>query len=41
MHDYLVPPVAANHVEPVPRRIRAELAGETVIDTTEARYVWE
>ncbi len=31
----------ANHVEPVPRRIRAVLAGETVLDTTEARYVWE
>ncbi|WP_232246723.1 DUF427 domain-containing protein [Kitasatospora mediocidica] len=30
-----------NHVEPVPRRIRAVLAGETVLDTTRARYVWE
>jgi uncharacterized protein (DUF427 family) len=30
-----------NHVEPVPRRIRATLAGETVLDTTRARYVWE
>lgn len=30
-----------NSVEPVPRRIRAVLAGETVVDTTEARYVWE
>ncbi|MDH6109323.1 uncharacterized protein (DUF427 family) [Kitasatospora sp. MAP12-15] len=30
-----------NHVEPVPRRIRAVLAGETVLDTTQARYVWE
>ena len=30
-----------NHVEPVPRRIRAVLAGETVVDTTGARYVWE
>jgi uncharacterized protein (DUF427 family) len=30
-----------DHVEPVPRRIRAVLAGETVVDTTEARYVWE
>ena len=30
-----------NQVEPVPRRIRAVLAGETVVDTTEARYVWE
>src|SRR6516164_8394917 len=32
---------AANHVEPVPRRIRAFLAGETVFDTTRALYVWE
>ena len=30
-----------NQVEPVPRRIRAVLAGETVVDTTDARYVWE
>lgn len=30
-----------NHVEPVPRRIRAVLASETVIDTSRARYVWE
>ena len=41
MHDYPAPPVPANHVEPVPRRIRAELAGQTVVDTTGARYVWE
>jgi uncharacterized protein (DUF427 family) len=32
---------AVNHVEPVPRRIRAFLAGETVLDTTDALYVWE
>jgi uncharacterized protein (DUF427 family) len=30
-----------NQVELVPRRIRAVLAGETIVDTTEARYVWE
>lgn len=30
-----------NHVEPVPRRVRAVLAGETVLDTTDAKYVWE
>jgi uncharacterized protein (DUF427 family) len=30
-----------NHVEPVPRRIRAVLAGQTVVETIEARYVWE
>jgi uncharacterized protein (DUF427 family) len=28
-------------VEPVPRRIRAFLGGETVLDTTRALYVWE
>jgi uncharacterized protein (DUF427 family) len=30
-----------NHVEPVPRRIRARLAGSVVLDTTRAYYVWE
>ena len=30
-----------NHIEPVPRRIRGYLAGETVFDTVSARYVWE
>jgi uncharacterized protein (DUF427 family) len=29
------------HVEPVPRRVRALLGGQTVLDTTAARYVWE
>jgi uncharacterized protein (DUF427 family) len=29
------------HVEPVPRRIRAMLGGEVVLDTTGALYVWE
>ncbi len=33
--------VPVNHVEPVPRRIRGVLAGRTVLDTTDARYVWE
>jgi uncharacterized protein (DUF427 family) len=33
--------VPVNHVEPVPRRIRATLDGAVVIDTTGARYVWE
>ena len=41
MNDYPAPPVPANHTEPVPRRIRAVLAGQTVLDTTGARYVWE
>ena len=30
-----------NHVEPVPRRVRAVVGDTTVIDTTAARYVWE
>jgi len=33
--------VPVDHVEPVPRRIRARLAGEVVLDTTRALYVWE
>jgi uncharacterized protein (DUF427 family) len=30
-----------DHVEPVPRRIRAVLAGRTVLDTNRAVYLWE
>src|SRR6185437_13073478 len=30
-----------DHVEPVPRRIRAVLGGQTIVDTVRARYVWE
>ncbi|SEP04343.1 DUF427 domain-containing protein [Amycolatopsis saalfeldensis] len=30
-----------DHVEPVPRRIRATLGGRVVLDTTRALYVWE
>ena len=41
MNDYPAMIAAANHVEPVPRRIRAFLAGEKVFDTTRALYVWE
>jgi uncharacterized protein (DUF427 family) len=41
MSDYPSVIVPVNHVEPVPRRIRATLAGETVLDTVAARYVWE
>ncbi|HWD55178.1 MAG TPA: DUF427 domain-containing protein [Acidimicrobiales bacterium] len=41
MSDFPSNLVQANHVEPVPRRIRAVLAGQTVVDTTQARYVWE
>jgi uncharacterized protein (DUF427 family) len=32
---------AVDHVEPVPRRIRATLAGAMIVDTTGALYVWE
>jgi uncharacterized protein (DUF427 family) len=32
---------ATGHVEPVPRRLRATVAGATVLDTTRALYVWE
>ena len=41
MSDYPASLVEANHVEPVPRRIRAFLGGRPVVDTTRARYVWE
>jgi uncharacterized protein (DUF427 family) len=41
MNDYPGPIVPANHVEPVPRRIRAYLGGLAVLDTVRARYVWE
>jgi uncharacterized protein (DUF427 family) len=39
--DYPQMIAAVNHIEPVPRRIRALLAGEVVLDTTAAIYVWE
>ncbi|MGC5020758.1 DUF427 domain-containing protein [Micromonospora sp. DT47] len=38
-HPKAIAPV--DHIEPVPRRIRAFVAGEQVLDTTRARYVWE
>lgn len=41
MSDYPRMIAAIDHVEPVPRRIRAMLAGEVVLDTTRALYVWE
>jgi uncharacterized protein (DUF427 family) len=39
--DYpkMITPV--DHIEPVPRRVRAMLGGEVVLDTTDALYVWE
>jgi len=30
-----------NQMAPIPRRIRAVVAGRTILDTTTARYVWE
>jgi uncharacterized protein (DUF427 family) len=41
MGDYPGVLAPVDQVEPVPRRVRAVLAGETVVDTTNARYVWE
>jgi uncharacterized protein (DUF427 family) len=39
--DYPGAIVPVDHAEPVPRRVRAWLAGRTVLDTTDALYVWE
>jgi uncharacterized protein (DUF427 family) len=39
--DYPNRIVSTGHVEPVPRRIRAVLGGEVVLDTVNARYAWE
>jgi uncharacterized protein (DUF427 family) len=33
--------VPVDHVEAVPRRVRAELGGQVVLDTTDALYLWE
>ena len=41
MARYPQPIVPVDHVEPVPRRIRAELGGRVVLDTTNALYLWE
>ncbi|HVB94387.1 MAG TPA: DUF427 domain-containing protein [Acidimicrobiales bacterium] len=41
MSDYPEAIVPVNHVEPVPRRIRAVLGDRFVLDTTGALYVWE
>ncbi len=41
MNDYPAMITPVNHVEPVPRRIRAYLGTEKVLDTTRAQYVWE
>jgi uncharacterized protein (DUF427 family) len=41
MSDYPQVLTPVDHIEPVPRRIRATLAGQVVLDTTNALYVWE
>jgi uncharacterized protein (DUF427 family) len=41
MADYPQMIVPVDHIEPVPRRVRAFLGGEVVLDTTRALYVWE
>jgi uncharacterized protein (DUF427 family) len=41
VNDYPATIVEVNHIEPVPRRIRAVIRGETVVDTVRALYVWE
>jgi uncharacterized protein (DUF427 family) len=39
--DYPKMIVPVDHIEPVPRRVRALLGGKVVFDTTSALYVWE
>jgi uncharacterized protein (DUF427 family) len=39
--DYPLPVVTTDHIEPVPRRVRAYLGDALVFDTTKALYVWE
>ena len=41
MSDYPAAITTVNHVAPVPRRIRAFLGGEQIVDTSRALYVWE
>jgi uncharacterized protein (DUF427 family) len=41
MSDYPPAITPVNHVAPVPRRVRAFFAGEKVLDTSRALYVWE
>jgi len=41
VRDYPAAIAPVDHIEPVPRRIRAMLGGQTVLDTTQALYVWE
>ncbi|MEP6561848.1 MAG: DUF427 domain-containing protein [Nakamurella sp.] len=41
MNGYPSMIAAVHHMEPVPRRIRARLDDQFVLDTTHAKYVWE
>ena len=41
MTDYPQTIVPVGHSEPVPRRVRAVLDGEVIVDTVKALYVWE
>jgi uncharacterized protein (DUF427 family) len=41
VNDYPASIVPVNHTAPVPRRVRAYLGAEKVLDTTRALYVWE
>lgn len=41
MTDYPAMAAEPGRVEPCPRRVRAVKAGVTVVDTTEALYLWE
>jgi uncharacterized protein (DUF427 family) len=41
MRDHPMMLAEVDRIEPVPRRIRATLGGEVVLDTTRALYVWE
>jgi uncharacterized protein (DUF427 family) len=41
VQDYPAMIAPVNHVEPVPRRVRGFVAGQAVLDTTRALYVWE
>jgi uncharacterized protein (DUF427 family) len=41
MNDYPQAIIPVDHIEPVPRRVRAVLGDRVVLDTTRALYVWE
>jgi uncharacterized protein (DUF427 family) len=41
MTDYPMMLTPVNHMEPVPRRIRATVGAHTILDTTRALYLWE